>query len=464
MKNTFLAAGIVAIGLLAGCTKEHSQENSTQPSLDSIVVANAKPAASASTDVLPADEILIQFKPGTTENSRKNVLAQFNGIVKKHVHTPTMESYGDHEGFYVVKTNAGISQAIEHAKAFADVVFAEPNYVFTHQATANDPYASPSYLWGMHTGYGSQAVTAWSKNQVGSSSVAVGIIDEGVNNAHPDLKDNIWRNTGEVDGNGVDDDRNGYIDDVNGWDFYNNDKTIYDGTDDDHGTHVAGTIGAKGNNGIGVAGLCWNVTMIPAKFMGANGGYVSDAVEAIDYLINLKNTKGINLVAINNSWGGGGYSSALYSAIERANSAGILFMAAAGNGNSSGIGFDIDKSPVYPASYSNANVVTVAAINSSGALAGFSNYGVNSVDLGAPGVRIASTVPGGYAYYDGTSMATPHVTSAAALYAATKGLRPRTAADAAVIKNALLNAARNTKTASLNQKTLTGGRLNVSGF
>jgi subtilisin family serine protease len=462
MKNTLVAVGILSIGLLASCKKEYSRENADQPVQDSIQVAKVNPGYQP-TDGLPADEILIQFKPGTTENSRKNVLAQFNGIIKKQVHTPTMESFGDHEGFYVVKTNAGISQAIERAKAFADVAFAEPNYVITHQATANDPYASASYLWGMHTGYGSQAVTAWGKNQVGSSSVAVGIVDEGVNYDHPDLKDNIWRNPGETL-NGVDDDKNGYIDDVNGWDFYSNDKTVYDGTDDDHGTHVAGTIGAKGNNGVGVAGLCWNITMIPAKFMGTNGGYVSDAIEAIDYLVNLKQTKGLNLVAINNSWGGGGYSSALYSAIERANSAGILFMAAAGNGNSSGVGYDIDKQPTYPASYTNANVVTVAAIDANGALASFSNFGVNSVDLGAPGVKIASTVPGGYAYYNGTSMATPHVTSAAALYAAAKGLRPRTASDAAVIKNALLTAASNTKTPSLNQKTLTGGRLNVSGF
>jgi hypothetical protein len=308
--------------------------------------------------------------------------------------------------------------------------------------------------------YGSQAAEAWAAGNTGNSSVVVGIIDEGIDFNHPDLADNIWTNPYDpVDG--IDNDGNGYVDDIHGWDFFHYDNTIYDGQDD-HGTHVAGTIGAAGGNGIGVAGVNWDVTMIAAKFLGPNGGYISDAIRALDYLTDLKTRHGINIVAANNSWGGGGFSQSMLNAITRAAQAGVLFVAAAGNGGSDGRGDNNDFFASYPANYSTAagagydSVISVAAITSSGALASFSNYGSQTVDLGAPGVSILSTVPGGYAYYSGTSMATPHVTGAIALYAAA-----HPGATAQAIKAAILESAAATPTASLAGKTLTGGRLNL---
>jgi subtilisin family serine protease len=275
---------------------------------------------------------------------------------------------------------------------------------------------------------------------------------------HTDLAANFWTNSFDpVDG--ADNDGNGFIDDVHGWDFDGNNNSTFDGTQDDHGTHVAGTIGAVGGNGTGVAGVCWNVKMISAKFLGRRGGTTANAVKAVDYFTDLKTRHGLNIVATNNSWGGGGASSSLQAAIERANGQNILFIAAAGND-----GNNIESTKSYPASYNNANIIAVAAIASNGSIPSWSNFGSSSVDLGAPGSGIYSTLPGknggsSYGSYSGTSMATPHVTGAAALYASTHA-----GSTAAQIKAAILDAARATPTTSLTGKTVTGGRLNVSGF
>jgi len=287
--------------------------------------------------------------------------------------------------------------------------------------------------------------------------VIVGIIDEGWMHTHADLSGNGWVNPFEIAGDKKDNDGNGYVDDVTGWDFAGNNASTYDGTADDHGTHVAGTIGGKGGNGLGVAGVCWNVKMIGLKFLGANGGTSANAIKAIDYLTDLKTRHGLNIVASNNSWGGGGASSLLQAAIERANAKNILFVAAAGNSNSNN-----DAVANYPSNYPNTNVIAVAAITSTGARLSFSNFGATQVDIGAPGSGIWSTVPGNgntssYASYDGTSMATPHVTGAVALY---KSLNP--SATAAQIKTAILNSA--VPTPLLSGKCVTGGRLSVATF
>jgi len=231
---------------------------------------------------------------------------------------------------------------------------------------------------------------------------------------------------------------------------------VYDGPGDDHGTHVSGTIGAEGGNGVGVVGVNWNVTLISGKFLGPFGGSTSDAVEAVDYMTDLKVRHGLNIVATNNSWGGGGFSQTLLDAISAGAAEDILFVAAAGNG-----GYNNDTSPSYPASYNTTagagydGVIAVAAINNTGAKASFSQFGAQSVDLGAPGVGIWSTVPNGYSSYDGTSMATPHVTGAVALLASrypnASGLQ---------IKTQLLRAA--LPTPSLAGKTATGGRLDLT--
>lgn len=223
---------------------------------------------------------------------------------------------------------------------------------------------------------------------------------------------------------------------------------------------MAGTIGAVGNNGKGVVGVNWSVSILNAKFLGSRGGTTANAIKAVDYFTDLKVNRGIPVIATNNSWGGGGYSAGLYDAIERANKAGILFIAAAGNNTT-----NIDATPQYPAAYSNSNIISVAAIDAGGNLASYSNYGATLVDIAAPGSNITSTLPiatrksatSGYGTYSGTSMATPHVTGAVALYAS-----KYPTATAAEIKNAILSNA--IPLGSVTGKVATNGRLDLSKF
>jgi subtilisin family serine protease len=453
------AFGLFAIAILSGCVKEIQPASS--PTINELsAISQANTNADGSQQEYVPGELLIKFKSGVTEASKANVLEKITGKVKQHILTKAMETVGDKEGLFLVNTPIGVYNAINNAKAFQEVEYAEPNFIYTHETvTANDPLLGD--LWGMGTNYGSNASAAWNSglsNSTGSKSVAVGIIDEGADYQHVDLSANFWTNSAEVNGlPGKDDDGDGYVDDIHGWNFVDNNNNTYDASQDDHGTHVAGTIGAVGNNSIGVVGVNWNVTLISAKFLGANGGTTANAVQAVDYITAVKKAHPeLHLVATNNSWGGGSYSSALYDAITRAGQADILFVAAAGNGNQAGIGINIDKKASYPASYNNTNLIAVAAISSTGSLASWSNYGVTSVDLGAPGVSIKSTLPNDtYGTYSGTSMATPHVTGSCALYAA---VYPT--ATSAQIKNAILSSA--IPTSSLKGKTVTGGRLDVN--
>jgi subtilisin family serine protease len=263
-------------------------------------------------------------------------------------------------------------------------------------------------LWGMSDSAGISATRAWDISK-GSSDVVVAVIDTGADYNHQDLSPNIWTNPGEVAGNGKDDDGNGYIDDIHGWNAVANNGDPMD--DNGHGTHCAGTIGAVGNNARGVAGVNWNVKIMPLKFLSATGsGSLSGAVAAINYMVTMKN-RGVNIRVASNSWGGGGYSQALYNAIQAASAAGIAFAAAAGNESN-----DNDANASYPAGYDVPNVISVAAVDRDGNMASFSNYGANTVDIAAPGVSILSTWPGNsYNVLSGTSMATPHVSGALAL-------------------------------------------------
>lgn len=446
----------------------------------SVIVAVCDLAAQAQSTKIPAyasGQLLVGYKESATTGIRRDVARRVKGAVLKRMHSmadrrarkPAMEQ---------LSVSGSVLAAVESLQNHPDIAFVEPNYVIKHTAEADDYFYLSGDLWGVYgndapvcgadgttNNYGTDAEEAWYGGSTGSKNVYVGVIDEGIQVSHPDLADNIWVNPFDaVDG--VDNDGNGYVDDTNGWDFFHGDRTVFDPNDgDDHGTHVAGTIGAKGGNGLGVSGVNWNVNLISTKFLGPNGGYISDAIAALDYLRDLKVRHGLNIVVANNSWGGGGYSSALHTAIIRAAKQGILFVAAAGN---SGSNNDVYGS--YPSNYSTLQssaietsagyeaVIAVAAIQVNGSKAYFSNYGANTVDLGAPGVSIASSVPtDSYASYSGTSMAAPHVSGAVALYSSAYSSATSQTVRAAILGNTTPND-------SLAGVTVTGGSLNLDGL
>jgi len=430
------------------------------------------------------DELLVKFKDGSSESDKLDARSRAGGILRKVVRSESARAENK-GGIELLSLLSGytVAEAIALLESHPAVEYAEPNWIYTHQATSNDPYYTNGSLWGMYgdqtspaNQYGSQAGEAWAGGNTGSADVYIGVIDEGIDINHPDLAANIWTNPFDpIDG--LDNDGNGYVDDVNGYDFAGNNNSVYDGVPtnndiDAHGTHVSGTIGGVGGNGIGVAGVNWTVKIISGKFLGTSGGTTADAIEAVNYFTDLKNRHGLNIVATNNSWGGGGFSQSLLDAITRGAKAGILFCAAAGNGNALGQGLNNDSTANYPSNYNTTQgtatesaasydaVIAVASLTSSGARSSFSNYGRTTVDLGAPGSGVWSTTPNNsYSSFNGTSMATPHVTGAAALYKSINAT-----ADALSIKNAILDSARNTPTASLNNITVTNGRLNVSLF
>ena len=304
----------------------------------------------------------------------------------------------------LVRGNLPAKQLIEKLKSDPNVIAAYPNYRRKLMRVPNDP--SFSQLWGLNnTGqqvnYSSgtadadiDAPEAWEKS-TGNHAIVVAVLDTGVDYTHEELADNIWRNSGEIPNNGIDDDGNGYIDDYYGYDFASDENGSNDSDPMDfmgHGTHVAGTIGAAGDNAKGIAGINWNVSIMALKVARPDGYlYDGDILEALDYILQMKRD-GVDIVSVNASYGGNGGSSgdAVNTAIDALGNAGIIFVAAAGNESS-----DIDSSPSYPASYPSANIISVAATDQDDNPAGFSNTGAVSVDLAAPGTNIFSSLPGG---------------------------------------------------------------------
>lgn len=345
---------------------------------------------------------------------------------------------------------------INRLRDLPGIAYAEPNYVLSMAEPTIPNDSQFDELWGLHnTGQTGgladadiDAPEAWSIT-TGSHEIVVGVIDTGVDYSHPDLVSNMWTNPGEIPDDGIDNDGNGYVDDVYGWDFVNDDNDPYD--DNGHGTHCAGTIAAEGDNATGVTGVNWNAQIMALKFLNSGGnGTTADAIEAVNYATMMNRDFGVNIRLTSSSWGGGAYSEALEDAIRASGDADMLFVAAAGNNNA-----DNDASPYYPATYPLDNVISVAATDHNDAKASFSSYGATTVDLAAPGVGIYSTQPGGgYAYKDGTSMATPHAAGVAAL-----AWSAATDASADFIKQAMLSGV--DPVPAMDGITVTGGRLNA---
>jgi uncharacterized repeat protein (TIGR01451 family) len=402
-------------------------------------------ATNSRLDFVPG-EILIRFRRDaiskgvdeTISKGGKMMLAPLSGAGREiPIQIERVDGAEIVEGLRLARVApADTLNAIEALNARADVLYAEPNYIRRPDATPNDPQFSN--LWGLKNTGQSQgtagadidAEAAWNTT-TGSRNVVVGIIDEGVDINHPDLSENIWRNASEVPGNNSDDDGNGFVDDVNGYDFFHNDASVYDGqpTDDEtdaHGTHVAGTIGATGNNGQGVVGVNWQVSLMSLKVLGRieegpASSNVLVTVRAYNYAKMMRDlwastngARGANIRVLNNSYGGRGRSQAELDAIRALGQSGILFVTSAGNEAK-----DNDRFPHYPSNYNASNLISVAATDRFERISSFSNYGPRKVQVAAPGEEILSTTPHGtYAYASGTSMAAPHVSGAAALICA----------------------------------------------
>ncbi|HEY8415464.1 MAG TPA: S8 family serine peptidase [Thermaerobacter sp.] len=412
---TALAAYLVAVSVLAGLPAAPAGGWNVGPASTAEAAAPAREqAASRSEQRAPArpGELIVKPRAAGSRKAALQAVEREPGLRVQRV-LPT--------GAMVVRVDdpARAAEVAEALRRSGRYEYVQPNYVYRLAARPGDPLFGEQ--WGLHNegqavlgrrglpGVDIDAPEAWDVTR-GSAGVVVAVIDTGVDLRHPDLAGAAWVNEAEAKGRpGVDDDGNLYVDDVHGYDFYHRDGTVFDPEDgDEHGTHVAGIIAARWDNGEGVAGVAPGVRIMVLKVFGGDTGTSADAVEAVAYADRM----GARIV--NMSWGGPDDDPALKDAIARSH---MLFVAAAGNN-----GNNNDARPYYPASYDLDNVVAVAAVNSQGHLSAFSNFGRKSVDLAAPGEAILSTVPGAagkgaYAYMSGTSMAAPHVAGVAALVA-----------------------------------------------
>lgn len=418
-------------------------------------------AQSAQPAVAP-NQLLIRFAPASSASERLAAENQISAYATRSLDLV--------DGLKVIQTRLDASRAAAMLSGNPNVLYVEPDYMQYPVELPDDTYGY--LLWGLHnTGQAIRGVIgtpdadidapeAWAG--VVSPRTIVAIIDSGTQLDHEDLAANIWVNSAESNGNnGVDDNvpANGFIDDLHGWDFFSDDPNPSD--EDGHGTHTAGTIGAVPGNSLGIAGVCGTCQLMILRFLGPFGGATSDAIAALQYAVANGAT------VSNNSWGGGPYSQALYDAIKAAGDAGHIFVAAAGNSSSNN-----DVSPTYPASYELDNIIAVAATGNRDDIASFSNYGGATVDLGAPGIDIASsywdptTPTDDYWYSSGTSMAAPHVAGVVALVQALEAqentpacLDPDTLEEVSVVERVL----RSTRAVSaLAPYVATGGVVNAA--
>ena len=396
------------------------------------------PALAAPPGHVP-DELLVRFRPGTA-GARRSALHAAAGatVVRRFATVPDLH-------LITLPPATPLARALAHYAASPDVLYVERNHVITLQAMPNDPrfVAADPGMWGLNmvplfSDADIDAPEAWDIT-TGSRNVVVATIDSGIDYTHEDLAANMWRNEADCNGNGVDDDGNGFVDDCYGIAPINGTSDPMD--DNAHGTHVAGTIGAVGNNGVGVVGVNWNVRLMPCKMFDADGsGSLAAALTCLDYVAIMKD-RGVNIVATNNSWSDNQFSASLRDAIDAHRQRGILFIAAAGNyyqcaNNPYECRTDTsnDRKPTWPANHFLPNVISVANSVDYGFLNAASGRGRRTVHLAAPGSFILSTTPANtYDYFTGTSMATPHVTGVAALLKAQDPTR-----DWRAIKNLIL--------------------------
>lgn len=359
--------------------------------LVALLATSAHAAGSASSDAI-AGEAIIGFDDDATVEQRK---AAVNAVGKMTQAIPEIDSA-------LIDLDSGVSaRDAEVLQKLPGVAYVEPNYRIQATGVTADPMLLDGLLWGLAD---MRATTAWNVSTGAGRVVAV--IDTGIEQSHPDLNGSLWQNPADP-ANGVDDDGNGIVDDTTGADFLRGDGTPND--ENGHGSHVSGTVAAVGNNRQGIVGVAYDAKVMALKVLDQDGsGSMIDAVNAINYAIQR------NADVINMSWSGPYKSDALYDAIAQAGERGVIVAAAAGN-----VPVNIDSQTAYPASYNLPNLITVAATNSERRIADFSSYG-NSVDIAAPGEDIASTVSGGYQQWNGTSMATPHVSGAVAVLKAAR--------------------------------------------
>jgi subtilisin family serine protease len=452
-----LALVLILVAAFAGQLSRWRKQLKTNvrivPATEKRQPTSAEDIALSETRSFGRPEVLVKFKSGVSRSTIESLISRFNDRVEDSIENVAgLESIDDLD-------NADAATVAAQYRAIPEVEYAEPNYdieldeidnplepILPSDPQFNDQWAlANSGQRGGKKGADISATLAWART-TGSEDVVVAVLDSGVDYTHEDLAGNMWVRPAEMDP--YHDEELGTVDDLNGYNAIDGNSDPMD--ENGHGTHCAGIIGAEGENDLGIAGVNWKVQIMPLKFMNAGGfGTTKDAIEAINYVIDRKKA-GVNVRIISASWGSTQKSRALEDIIRKAYENDILFVAAAGNASTNN-----DRSPHYPSSYDVPNVISVAALDRHDQLAGFSNYGVKSVAIAAPGVEILSTWLGNqYEEKSGTSMATPVISGVAALILAEN---PRLSVDD--LRKRLMDST--DPIVALKGKTVSGGRINA---